>query len=132
MALVVLRKYAMLTEAHAAAAALRSAGLYPVLLDEIIAPPYGGMTSMGGFRLAVTDEEATEAAEVLQAALAAPTPEGEAASYDAWWEEEAERQAPVMPVAQRAGRVFVGLYLTWFAALMLVAIVGLAAAFLNR
>lgn len=75
MALVVLRVYAMLSEAQVAAGALRAAGLEPVLLDQAAAPPYSGLTSMGGFRLAVSDAEADEAVEILRAAVIRPLPE---------------------------------------------------------
>jgi hypothetical protein len=117
MALVVLRRYTTLSEAQAAAAALRASGLYAVLLDEAGTPPYSGMPVMGGFRLAVPDDEARDAVEALRGALAvaahaeAVEPEAGEAPDEPWWEETAGSNRPVMPSARRAGQVVVW---AWF------------------
>lgn len=118
MALVVLRRYAMLSEAHAAAAALRSAGLYPVMLDEAVAPPYSGLPAMGGFRLAVSEEEAEAAAAVLREALGHPVDGAQAWPEDAWedaWEDdgpaEGEGGSGAIRAARPVAKAFAGLYL---------------------
>lgn len=66
MALVVLRRYSNLLEAHAAAGALRAAGLNPTVFDETT----GSMLPLhqlylAGYRLGVPEEQASLAAEVL-------------------------------------------------------------------
>ena len=80
MALVVLRRFLTLSEAYAAAGALRSAGPHPAVFDE----GYGTVVwieqyYLGGFRLAVPAVEAQDAVEVLgealRAARAAPADE---------------------------------------------------------
>jgi hypothetical protein len=71
MSLVVLARYLSLNEAHAAAGALRAAGLNPTVMDE----GYGSVepfqqVMLQGFRLAVPQAEAAVASDVLSTATA--------------------------------------------------------------
>jgi hypothetical protein len=69
MALVVLRRYTNLPEAHAAAGALRAAGLHPSVFDETTGSVMPlQQLYLAGYRLGVPEEEAQLAAEVLGAA----------------------------------------------------------------
>jgi hypothetical protein len=121
MALVVLRRYAMLSEAQAAAAALRASGVNAVLLDDAGTPPYSGLPVMGGSRLAVPDAEAEDAVEILRSALAAAEADRASEADEAdepWWQETAGANPPVMPVARRIGRMVVWAWFLLFAALI--------------
>jgi hypothetical protein len=69
MGLVVLRRYLTLSEAYAAAGALRSAGLYPAVFDESFGTVvWTDQYYLGGFRLAVPASEAMLAVDVLKQA----------------------------------------------------------------
>jgi hypothetical protein len=76
MTLVVVARPLDLPQAQVAASALRSAGLNPILLDEMLSHAYWhAMFAFGGCRVAVPDAEAEDAIAILRQA---PEPVAEA------------------------------------------------------
>lgn len=116
MAMVVLRRFATISEAEAAAGALRAAGLHPTVLDQNSGPPfYSGAASLVGFRLAIPGDEAQDAVEILRMSATLPIAPGEVDPYDApdeaWWDETGGQGIGIMPAVRKTGRIFVWLIL---------------------
>lgn len=117
MGLVVLRRYANPSEAHAVVAGLQACGVNAMSLDDQVTPPYSGMPVMGGFRVAVADDQAALAATTLQKLQLRPAPTGpmeeaeDEGEYDAWWEERAKSYRPVVSGPGPLGKAFIWYYL---------------------
>ena len=105
MALVVLRRYTNLPEAHAAAGALRAAGLHPSVFDETTGSVMPlQQLYLAGYRLGVPEEEMSLAAEVLGAARAP-----EALAYDD--EDEEDYEPPAAPPRWTGWWTLVGVFM---------------------
>lgn len=102
MALTVLARYVSLTEAHAAAGALRAAGLHPTVMDE----GYGSVepfqqVMLQGFRLATPESEAVLALHVLRTAVADPMVDDPEAAIDDDGRDDEVEDEPASPRAAR-------------------------------
>ncbi len=93
MSLVVLARYLSLPEAHAAAGALRAAGLTPTVMDA----NYGSVqpfeqVMLQGFRLAVPADQVDQAFDILKTDHRA-APDGAAAEDDDAWDDSFDWRA---------------------------------------